>query len=87
VNRRKRDCLISARHLQDAHERILEWWERAYLRSTRPEVVERFPAEARMTLPLRTTGVPSLEEIMTGVDLKRMALSGSREIEPWAGKP
>lgn len=52
-----------------AQERILEWWDRACLRSPRLEVAERFPAVARMTLALGTSGIPSLEEILAGVDL------------------
>ena len=83
VNNRKRDRLISGERLRGARERILDWWDGAYLRSTRRDVVERFPAEARMTLALGADGMPSLEEILAGVDLKRMALGGSRELEIW----
>jgi|GEM_PF-3883873 len=40
-----------------------------------------------MTLALGTDGKPSLEEILMGVDLKRMALNGSRELEIWDCNP
>lgn len=70
-----------------ARERILEWWDRAHRRSARLDVPERFSAEARMTLALGTDGKPSLEEILMGVDLKRMALNGSRELEIWDCNP
>jgi hypothetical protein len=83
VNNSKRDRLISGERLLGAQDRILEWWDRAYLRSPRLQIAERFPAEARMTLALGSVGAPSLEEILAGVDLKRMALGGNRELEIW----
>ncbi len=83
VNNRKRDRLISAERLMDAQERILDWWDRAYLRSPDLRVAERFPMEARMTLALEGDQVPSLEDMLTGVDLKRMALGRNRELEIW----
>jgi hypothetical protein len=69
VNNSKRDRLISGERLLGAQDRILEWWDRAYLRSHRLQIAERFPAEARMTLALGSVGAPSLEEILAGVDL------------------
>jgi len=84
VNNSKRDRLISGERLHGAQERILDWWDRAYLRTPREQVAERFSAEARMTLALGVEGIPSLEAILAGVDLKRMALGGSRELEIWA---
>ncbi len=83
VNNQKRDRLVSAALLHAAQDRILDWWDQAYLRSPDPRISERFPIEARMTLALDAGRVPSLEDMMLGVDLKRMALGRNREVDVW----
>lgn len=83
VNRQKRDLLVSPERLDRARDLILEWWEEAYLHASDGSIPARFPVEARTTLALDPFRDPTLDDVLAGVDLKRMALGRSRELEIW----
>lgn len=82
VNRNKRDRLVKAERLEAARERILEWWERAYLNES-PQLHERFDYEARVTLALPENVQPSSDQVFQGVAMKRLALSRVHEMQEW----
>lgn len=83
VNRRKLDKLISAKCLENSKGRLLDWWDHAYVQAPETCLSERFLLEARMTLALNANQAPYLEDVLAGVDLKRMSLGRNRELEIW----
>ena len=80
--KQKRDRLPSARILDDARDRIMEWWESAYIEGKNPVHEERFFVEAAGTLPIERKSV-SIENIFEAMTIKRMALKTDQGIEEW----
>ena len=81
VNINKSDNLPSACQLEDAADRILNWWNRAY-RQTDHEA--RFYEEASTSLPLPFDETPELEHLLTGVRRQRARLRTDQQIAEWS---
>jgi SAM-dependent methyltransferase len=82
VNQKKRDRLPSARVIDEARERIMDWWKSAYTAGDNPVYQERFLVEAAGTLPVDHEG-PSIENIFEAMTIKRIALKTDQGIEEW----
>jgi hypothetical protein len=87
VNRHdKADRLVSAGLFDKAHDRILDWWNRAYLK--RHDGIQiRFKQEARASLPITaTSGVDiGIEDVFEGLLAKRLMLKASQGLVEWDG--
>jgi hypothetical protein len=83
VNRHsKRDRLPSSEALEGSQERILDWWQRAWLRH--PSTATRFHTEAQASLPLiaETAGDPSA--VFSGLQIKRFTLRADQQVMEWS---
>lgn len=82
VNRHgKRDRLPAAEALERSMDRIVDWWEKAWLRQ--PGTAERFQAEARASLPLIEGANDGLRPIFEGLQARRFALHADQQIAEW----
>lgn len=87
VNRNaKRQRLPSAVALEQARERILGWWEDAYVADGGGPITERFFAEAASSLPAAVAG-SSLAGVFEGAATRRLALRSAQQVEEWTPKP
>ncbi len=84
ANRLKRDRLPDHRTLRNAHERIVEWWDRGYRRGGEP-VARRFFTEARAGLPSMPEGASGLEDVFGGLAVQRLRLRRDQGLAEWAG--
>ncbi|MCY4592239.1 MAG: class I SAM-dependent methyltransferase [Alphaproteobacteria bacterium] len=82
VNQQKRDRLPSAGALAASRERILDWWESAYVR--REEMKERFFIEARSSLPLFDEPEAKVEVLFDGLGARRQSLVTDQRVDEWA---
>lgn len=81
VNRNaKRQRLSSAAALDQARERILGWWEDAYVAGGGGPITERFFAEAASSLPALVAG-SSLVGVFEGAAIRHLALSAAQQVE------
>ncbi len=62
VNRNKKDKLPSSRILRQASERMMEWWEAAYVKNGNHLLRRRFYVEAKGTLVMGSEGVSDFRE-------------------------
>ena len=87
VNQRlKRDRLPSAAALENAGERIVDWWRAAYLSPVDPLLPVRFGHEAQASLPGLRTGdadAPGPERVFAAVGLQRMRLRHDQQVPEW----
>ena len=83
--RQKRDRLVTSRRLLDARERILRWWEQAWLAAGSEAWRQRFFEEARASLPLCLEDVPEpgSEQVLEGMQLRRGFLSQTQRLPEW----
>ncbi|MCY3852182.1 MAG: methyltransferase domain-containing protein [Gammaproteobacteria bacterium] len=85
---KKKNFLPSESVMDEAQNRILEWWDQAYFRSD-SVLQEKFLVEASASLPgIRTQAEPcaiDLEEIFESVCLQRAKLSRDQQVPEWAG--
>lgn len=81
--KQKGDKLVSASTLDNARERMLDWWNRAYASGSAFE--HRFLCEASATLPMQSPLESSiqLESVFDGVALKRLILKRDLQITDW----
>jgi SAM-dependent methyltransferase len=79
LNQRKGDRLPSAESLIDARDRIVEWWQTAYVAEEVME--ERFFDEAIAALPGTLT--QSAEEVFDGLMLQRATLRRDQQLAEW----
>ena len=70
----KRDRLPSDALLRAAHDRILDWWQRAYLEGGNAALYERFMLEAKASLPSLPPSAVDLDDLFAGVSLQRIRL-------------
>ena len=72
ANQKKRDFLPAPEALERAKPRMLEWWDRAYIRN--PELAERFDDESRSALPLAASGEGAVtaESLFEGVMIQQL---------------
>ena len=84
VNRnKKRDLLPSEAHMDEACDRILDWWDRAYFRGG--ALQEKFLVEATSSLPGVQPDACSLEEIFESLCLQRAKLRRDQRAPEWDG--
>ncbi len=81
VNISKGDKLPSASAMQDAHSRIIDWWQHAYLDST---LKETFLLEASSSLPKLVEGELSLEDIYSAMLHQRARLKADQQLVEWS---
>ena len=84
INQQKRDRLPSAEALVASRDRILEWWETAYVR--REEMSERFFIEARSSLPLFDEPEAKVEVLFDGLGARRQSLVTDQRVDEWMPK-
>ena len=84
VNRNKKRNLLPSESLMDeAHDRILDWWDRAYFRGGLLQ--EKFLIEATSSLPGVQPDVCTLEEIFESLCLQRSKLRRDQRAPEWDG--
>jgi len=83
VNHKKGNRLPSAKSLVDARERILEWWQTAYVDQN--AIGERFVDEAIAALPgtLASSASPSAEDVFDGLMMQRATLRRDQQLAEW----
>ncbi len=81
LNAKKSDRLPSAAQLEDASERIQDWWNRAY---TQTEYASQFHEEASAALPLSRSQTKKLDELLTGLRRQRVRLRTDQQIAEWS---
>lgn len=80
VNRHeKRDRLPSAATLRDGRDRLLVWWERAYLDDG--ALAKRFVREVSASLPV--TDATDLSEVFSALDWRRLRLLRDQGVPEW----
>ncbi len=81
----KRDKLVSAKSLDTARERLLEWWHMAFLKESEPNLQRRFLSEAEAALPIHNAESYSnvSSAIFNGVAIKRATLKSNLQLEDW----
>jgi hypothetical protein len=87
VNRHEKvDRLIAAELLERAGDRILEWWEGAYLRRG-DSLAARFRREAAASLPVDPTPDRPLGacEVLDALSAKRLMLKVTQQLPEWCG--
>ena len=84
VNRnKKRNLLPSESAMDEAHDRILDWWDRAYFWGE--SLQEKFLVEATSSLPGVPSDTHSLEEIFESLCLQRAKLRRDQRAPEWDG--
>ena len=83
VNRSKGDRLPAPEALEQARPRMLEWWERAYLRD--PSLASRFGDEVRSALPAAVTDTDNLtpESLFEGIMIQQIVLRRDQQLAEW----
>jgi hypothetical protein len=86
LNQVKGDRLPSATSLAGARERILDWWQAAFIESG--EVAARFYAEAAAALPgtLALSQALTPEDVFDGLLLQRTVLRRDQQLAEWANR-
>jgi hypothetical protein len=77
----KRDRLPAPEVLDRSMDRIIDWWDRAWLRH--PSVAERFHIEARASLPLVHDTNVEASQVFAGLQARRFALRADQEVPEW----
>jgi SAM-dependent methyltransferase len=82
----KGDRLVSASLLDRVHERILDWWDRAYVRRSDGTNL-RFGREAAASLPISAAGDGAIgsEDVFEGLAAKRLMLKVTQQLSEWDG--
>ncbi|TQE98673.1 MAG: methyltransferase domain-containing protein [Spiribacter salinus] len=81
ANAAKSDRLPAAGLMQEARDRVLDWWEHVLAHDT---LEQRFRVEASVALPLVEEG-SSVEEIFEGALHQRQRLKANQQLPEWAG--
>lgn len=82
VNRNaKRDRLPSASALAAASEGLQAWWGQAW--TPDPALADRFWREVDAALPVH--GARELEDVLAGVEWRRLRLRQDQQVQEWAG--
>lgn len=77
----KRERLPSAAAMAGAKPLVLDWWRRGWLADT--ALVQRFDREVQAALPVGPA--PSLDEVFTGLEWRRLRLRQDQQVAEWAG--
>jgi hypothetical protein len=84
VNQRlKRNRLPSAATLSRAEDRIIDWWQHAYLDNIETSLPEQFLTEARASLPTFLSSEPT--DVFAAVTLQRIRLRHDQQVPEWDG--
>ena len=83
ANRRKGDLLPAPETLEQARERMLEWWDMAYLRDA--ALAARFEDESRSALPASISEVGAItpNSLFEGVMIQQMVLKRDQQLAEW----
>lgn len=80
INRhKKRERIPSAARLADAKERIVRWWEEAWLED--PAFKWRFEREAEVSLPIDAGASP--DDVFAGLEWRRLRLRADQQVGEW----
>ena len=83
VNRHsKRDRLPSAEAREASQDRILDWWQRAWLR--RENRATRFRVEAQASLPVVPETAGELSSVFFGLQARRFTLRADQQVVEWS---
>ena len=84
---KKKDKLPSEDLLRRSHNRVVGWWERAYLAPGGIATPSRFRSEARASLPALAgeEGELGSEEVFAGMRFQRLRLWRDQQIPEWDG--
>lgn len=86
VNQKQKGArLPSDRLLRSAQDRVLDWWESAYLEDA-SAVTDRFWLEANASLPGTIHDEGTLDDIFDAVCLQRMRLRHDQQVPEWKGE-
>ncbi len=88
VNQRdKRDRLPSAAVLNDARERVQNWWTSGYALGAKSPLADRFFLEARTSLPLLNAPEESIAvgDVFAALVFQRLRLRENQQIPEWTG--
>ena len=80
VNMSKGDKLPSATAMADAHDRITDWWNRAYMDTP---LRARFLLEAGSSLPRLVPGEPGLSDLYEAMLHHRARLKADQQLVEW----
>lgn len=80
INLSKSDRLPSSGAMADARDRMLEWWQHAWVQSPQED---RFYMEARYSLPGLEDDTPRLEDIFTAAQHQRARLKQDQQLIEW----
>jgi ubiquinone/menaquinone biosynthesis C-methylase UbiE len=84
VNNDKRDRLPSEKKLVEAKERMLQWWEAAWLDGDGDSnQKQRFFAEANIALPSLTPNNDSIDDLFEALLLQRGRLKDMQQLNEW----
>ena len=81
----KRAKLPADRLLRHSQDRVIGWWEHAYVDSP-PAVSERFWLEARSSLPRVASDDSTLEDIFDAMRYQRIRLKHDQQVPEWQGE-
>ena len=81
----KRAHLPGDRLLRSAQDRVLNWWEPAYVEGV-PAISDRFWLEANSSLPGINAEEGTLDDIFDALCLQRMRLKYDQQVPEWAGE-
>ena len=81
----KRASLPADRLLRSAQDRVINWWEVAYV-DTSPIVSEQFWLEAKSSLPSVNAADGTLDDIFDAICLQRMRLKHDQQVPEWSGE-
>ena len=82
ANQSKSDKLPSASLLHASRERILAWWDEAFIGT---EHEARFYAEALSALPMIERDDTSLDALFQGISFQRARLRTHQQLQEWCG--
>ena len=80
INLSKSDRLPSSGAMADARDRMLEWWQHAWVQSPQED---RFFMEARYSLPGLEDDTPRLEDIFIAAQHQRARLKQDQQLIEW----
>lgn len=86
VNQHEKRARLPTDHLlQSAQDRVLGWWESAYVKDL-PIVSERFWLEAKSSLPVVGAGKKRLDDIFDALRIQRIRLKHDQQVPEWSGE-
>ena len=80
INLKKSDRLPAAETLAESQDRIIKWWDRAWIDTPQEE---QFFTEASYALPGLSEGQPSLQAIHEATQHQRVRLKQDQQIPEW----